>query len=385
MTSNPAIPAAATDSNRYEFFASAIPGTEKALCDELRELGFAGVRLNRGGIPFLGPREEGWRACLTSRIAQRIQSLQSRFRAPDEESLYRGIRAIDWSGVLTPAQTLSVRAVVRASWTTHGNYVALKVKDAIVDQIREQTGHRPSVNRTDADVDIFVYLVGEKCALYLDVSGEALHRRGYRKQTGGAPLRETLAAAVVRLSGWDRKTPFMDPMCGSGTLAIEAAQWGQNLAPGLLRERYGFERWADFSAADAAYLVRLKGELRRIGRGAPVRIQAADHDPAMVAAARGNARAAGVRLAFRQRNVLELQGTPQRVQVVTNLPFGQRLAIAPDFPRQFAAAVSRWHGWRVSILAGSPVYRKAIALKPQSVVPLQNGDLECELLNYEVP
>ena len=255
----------------------------------------------------------------------------------------------------------------------------------MVDQIRDRTGHRPSVNRTDADVDVFVYLVGEKCALYLDASGEALHRRGYRKQTGGAPLRETLAAAVVRLSGWDRKTPLIDPLCGSGTLAIEAAQWAQNRAPGLVRERFGFERWADFRAADAEVLDRLKGELRRAGRGDTARIQAADRDPAMVAAARHNARAAGVRPACRQRDVLELQGTPHRVHVVANLPFGNRLAIAPDFPRQFAAAVSRWHGWRVSILAGSPVYRKAIALKPQSVVPLQNGDLECELLNYEVP
>ncbi len=374
-----------TNAVRYAYFASAIPGTEKALCDELREQGFAGVRLNRGGIPFLGPREAGWRACLTSRIAQRIQCLLTRFQAVDEAALYQGVQSVEWSGVLTPAQTLSVRAVTRASWLTHENYAALKVKDAIVDQIRDRTGVRPSVDRTDADVDVFVYLVGDKCAIYLDLSGDALHRRGYRKQAGEAPLRETLAAAVIRLSGWDRKLPLIDPMCGSGTLAIEAAQWAQDRAPGLLRRRFGFERWADFSADDAARLHRLKGELRRAGRGDVARIQAADCDPAMVAAAQVNARTAGVRLAFRERDVLALQGAPQRVHVITNPPFGHRLAITPDFARHFGAAVSRWHGWRVSILAGSPVYRKAIAIKPQSVVPLRNGDLECELLNYEIP
>ncbi len=370
---------------RHEFFASAIPGTEPALCDELRELGFASVRLNRGGIPFLGSREAGWQACLTSRIAQRIQRLQSRFTAADEAALYRGVQAVDWSTVLTPDRTLSVRAVTRASWLTHENFAALKVKDAIVDQLRECSGRRPSVDRTDADVDVFVYLVGEKCTLYLDLSGDALHRRGYRQQVGDAPLRETLAATVIRLSGWDRKTPLIDPMCGSGTLVIEAAQWAQGLAPGLSRQRFGFERWADFGEDDAARLLQMKGELRRLGRGAAPRIQAADNDPLMIAAAQANARIAGVRPAFRQRDVLDLQGSAQRVHVIANPPFGTRLAIAPEFPQRLGAVISRWHGWRVSLLAGSPLYRKAIARKPQSVIPLRNGDLDCELLNYEIP
>lgn len=370
---------------REEFFASAIPGTEKALCDELREQGFSSVRLNQGGIPFLGSSEDGWRACLTSRIAQRIQWLRARFQAVDEESFFRGIQAIDWTAVLAPDRTLAVRAVTRSSWLTHAGYAALKAKDAIVDQIRDQAGARPSVDRESADVDVFVYLIGTKCAVYLDLAGEALHRRGYRSRTGEAPLRETLAAAILRLAGWDRKTPLADPMCGAGTLVIEAAQWAQNMAPGLSRPRFGFERWANFSADDAARLKLLRGNLRHAGRGVETRIQAADHDPEMVLAAKANARAGGVRLAFRERDVLAMQAGPQRVHVVTNPPFGARLAIDPDFPRRFGSAISRWHGWRVSILAGSPAYGKAIGLRPQSVYPLRNGDLDCELLNYEVP
>ncbi len=370
---------------RREFFASALPGGEAAVCAELRELGFQAVRLNRGGIPFLGCREDGWRACLLSRTAQRIQWLRARFRAPDETALYRAVQAIDWSTILTSRQTLSVRAVARGGELTHDNYVALKAKDAIVDQLRDRTGARPSVDREDADVRVFVYLAADKGALYLDLAGEPLHRRGYRIQTGEAPLRETLAATLLRLSGWDRKTPLIDPMCGTGTLAIEAAQWAENRAPGLARQQFGFERWSDFTPADAAYLHRYRGELRQSVRHASPRIQASDRDPAMVAAARVNARAAGVRLSFRDRDVEQLQGTHARVHVITNPPFGQRLTLVSDFPRRFGATISRWHGWRVSILAGSPAYRKAIFFKPVSVYPLRNGDLDCELLNYEVP
>lgn len=370
---------------RRQYFAPAISGTETALCDELRELGFKGVRLNRGGIPFYGSRGDGWRACLTSRIAQRIQELLARFHAPDETSLYRGTQAVDWLRFVAPEQTIAVRAVARGGALSHENYIALKVKDAIVDQVREHSGQRPSVDRDDADVRVFVYLASDKCALYLDLAGEPLHRRGYRLHTGEAPLRETLAAAMLRLSGWDRAAPLLDPLCGSGTLAIEAAAWAQGIAPGLARQRFGFERLADFSVADAGRLRAMRGELRRNVRGPQPKIQAGDRDPAMVAAARNNARAAAVRLAFRERDVLSLPGDGRRVHVVTNPPFGARLELDPEFPRAFAAAVSRWHGWRVSILAGSPAYRKAISCRPQTVYPLRNGDLECELISYEIP
>ncbi|MCK5845492.1 MAG: hypothetical protein KAG97_12335, partial [Victivallales bacterium] len=216
----------------FEFFASSISGTETALCDELRELGFASVRLNKSGIPFRGSWREGWRACLQSRIAQRIQVLMSRFPAPTQEALYEGVAAIDWTPFITPEQTISVSAVGVASQLNHSGFIALKAKDAIVDQIRDKDpkGQRPSVSKTDADVRIFIYLVNDKASVYLDLSGEGLHRRGYRKEAGEAPLRETLAAALLRLSGWDRKTPFLDPMCGSGTIAIEAALWASNFA-----------------------------------------------------------------------------------------------------------------------------------------------------------
>jgi 23S rRNA G2445 N2-methylase RlmL len=368
----------------YEFFAAAIPGTENALCEELRELGFASVRLNRGGIPFRGTWEAGWRACLESRIAQRIQLLVARFPAPTEEALYDQLRAIDWSPFVTQHQTLSVNAVCRASNITHSGFAALKVKDAIVDQVRENTQRRPSVDREDADVRVFMHLANNKAAVYLDMSGDPLHRRGYRSTTGEAPLRETLAAAILRLSGWDRETTLLDPMCGSGTIAIEAAMWSANIAPGLNRERFGFERWANFDAEKADALKRIRGELRRNASGKSVRIIASDIDEEILDIAKANARAAGVRPAFRLQSVLDLQPPGESGFVLTNPPYGVRLEKEPDFSRKVGSVFSRMHGWRVCIFAGSPDYRRDIATQPAQALPIRNGDLECELLVYDM-
>ncbi|MBM4144614.1 MAG: RNA methyltransferase [Lentisphaerae bacterium] len=367
-----------------EFYASASPGTERALCEELRELGFASARLNRGGIPFRGTWREGWRACLQSRIAQRVFLLLGRFAAPDAEALAAGIGALDWRPYLTPRQTFAVASVCRGAAFAPDNVVTLKAKDALVDRIRADEGARPSVSRDDPDVRVFVYLVDARAAVYLDLAGEALHRRGYRTEAGEAPLRETLAAAILRLSGWNRRDRLADPMCGSGTIAIEAALWAGGAAPGLGRERFGFERWANFGAAQAEELRCLRGEMRRGAAPCAARIVASDVDPDVLGVARRNARAAGVRLAFRERSAMAMQADGEPGIVVTNPPYGMRLRAGAAFCRETAAAFSRLHGWRVCILAGSPEYRRQFALRPRAVFPLANGDLPCEFLIYDV-
>ncbi len=367
-----------------EFYAAAIPGTEKALCDELRELGFSSVRLNRGGVPFRGPWSDGWRACLESRIAQRIQVLVARFPAPTQEALYAGVRGFDWSRFVTFRQTLEVSAVCHGSAITHSGFAALKIKDAIVDQVRERTLRRPDVDREDADVRVFVHLANDKAAVYLDLSGDPLHRRGYRKTAGEAPLRETMAAAILRLSQWDRQSPLTDPMCGSGTIAIEAAMWSAGIAPGLLRERFGFERWADFDAASATDMRALRGGLRGAASGQCARITASDCDEGVLEAARANARVAGVKPSFRQLSVLDNPPAGESGTLITNPPYGVRLEKDPLFCRRMGGVVTRLHGWRVGILSGSPDYRKAIACQPRFAVALKNGDLDCEFLVYDV-
>lgn len=366
-----------------EFFASAIPGTEKALCDELRELNFKSVRLNRGGIPFRGPWSEGWRACLESRIAQRIQVLLSRFEAPTEEALYNGVMQIDWSPFITHRQTLSVSSVSKGSNLTHSGYVALKTKDAIVDQVRGATRHRPDVERDDPDVSVFLYLANNKAAAYLDLAGEPLNKRGYRMEAGTAPLRETLASALLRMSGWDRKTPLIDPMCGSGTIAIEAALWAMNKAPGLDRERFGFERWAGYGDEQREAMRQLRGSLRGAVRQQP-KIQASDVDPAAIANATSNAKRAGVRISIKERSVFDLQSGGSRNMLVSNPPYGVRLEADAGFCKDLAALVSRLHGWRVALLAGTKEYQRLISAKPESVQPVQNGDIDCDVLTYEI-
>jgi len=368
-----------------EFYAAAIPGTEKALCEELRELGFASVRLNRGGVPFRGTWQDGWRACLESRIAQRIQVLVSRFPAPTQDALYAGIRAFDWSRFVSYRQTLAVSAVCRGCAINHSGFAALKIKDAIVDQVREQTQRRPDVDRADADVRVFAHLANDKAAVYLDLSGEPLHRRGYRKEAGEAPLRETLAAAILRLSQWDRQSPLTDPMCGSGTIAIEAAMWSAGIAPGLLRERFGFERWADFNAESEADMRILRGALRgQAARGSTARIMATDADDAILDVARENARRAGVKPAFRQRSVLDQPPSGEAGTLITNPPYGVRLEKDPLFCRRLGSVITRLHGWRVGLMAGTPDYRREIAASPRFSVPLKNGDLDCEFLVYDI-
>ncbi len=368
----------------HEFFASCISGTEEVLCDELRELKIPSVRLNRGGIPFRGEWRDGWRACLESRIAQRIQLLLARFPCPDEDALYKGIRGIAWEQYITPQKSFAVSAVLRASKLTHSGFAALKVKDAIVDHIRDRENKRPSVDRDDPDVRVFLYVANDKATVYLDMSGESLHIRGYRAHAVEAPLRETLAAALLRMSGWDRKTPLMDPMCGSGTIAIEAALWAISKAPNLDRKRFGFERWANFGATEADAMRELRGQLRSEISGTSPRIQASDIDPAAIEIAQKNARTAGVRLSFKQRSLFETQFDGGRHLVIFNPPYGERLEADQDFIRKTAAAVSRMHGWRVCILAGSPDYERMISAKPEAVIPIKNGDIPCDFLVYEI-
>lgn len=369
----------------HELHASAIPGTEEVLCEELRELGFSSVRLNRGGIPFRGTMREGWRACLQSRIAQRIQLVMGRFACRTPEDLYHGIRKIDWQPFLSVNNTLAVSAVSREKTLTHSGFVALKVKDAIVDQIRSSTGERPNVDKENADVRVFIHVANQKASVYLDMAGEPLHRRGYRQVPGEAPLRETLAAALLRLSGWDRKTPLTDPMCGSGTLAIEAALWAGNVAPGIFRKTFGFERWANFDDQAAEALRGIRGALRRGAAGRMPRIVAGDRDPDMVQATRQNARAAGVKLSFREQDILKQPPSGEPAFLITNPPYGQRLEMDPAFPRELASVLSRLHGWRIAMMAGSPAYERAISTAPAKSYPLRNGALDCSFLIYDMP
>jgi putative N6-adenine-specific DNA methylase len=353
--------------------------------DELRDLGFRGVRADRGGVHFGRSLDEGFRACLELRTALRVLYRLASFEAPTGDALYAGVAAVDWSPWLTARHTLAVRAVCHSSRLTHSQFIAQKTKDAVVDQIRARLGARPSVDLDDPDVTLFVHLARDHATVYLDVSGGSLHRRGWRARAGEAPLKESLAAAALRLSGWDRERPLVDPMCGSGTIAIEAALWARGIAPGLSRERFGFERWACHDEAAARRAAELRAQAEAKIRPGITPIRGSDIDPEALALARDNAREAGVRVAFDQARVRDLAPGSGPGVVVTNPPYGERLGATGDLYREMAQAFARLRGWRVAILAGTPAIERAMRRRADKALVVFNGDIECRLLVYDVP
>jgi putative N6-adenine-specific DNA methylase len=363
------------------FFATAAKGTEPALRDELRELRLPRVRCDRGGVHFEGELADGWYACLQSRVAVRVLLELGRFEAAGEQALYDAVRSIDWDPWMAPTHTLAVSAACRSSALTHTGYIAQKTKDAVVDQVRDRVGSRPSVDRHDPDVALFVHLVEDRLTVYLDLAGDSLHRRGYRQLHLEAPLKETLAAACLRLLEWDRRSPLADPMCGSGTLAIEAAMWSRNVAPGLLRERFGFERWPCFGEEARRRMADLRASARAAVLPEGPDVIASDLDPRAVELAAENARRAGVTIVTRRADVRTLAPAAGGA-VVMNPPYGQRLEGGPDLYRALGDLVQRMRGHRVGVLCGDPDLERALRARPDRWQAVWNGDIECRFLVF---
>jgi 23S rRNA G2445 N2-methylase RlmL len=367
------------------FFATAAKGTEVALRDELRERRFRGVRADRGGVHFEGSIVEGYRACFELSCAMRILVELDRFDAPDEHALYQGISAIEWSPHLSEKTTLAVRASTRSSRLTHSQYVAQKTKDAVVDQLRRELGARPSVDLEDPDVVIAVHLAKDVATVYLDLSGQPLFQRGYRVAHQGAPLKETLAASLLRLAGRDVRAPFLDPMCGSGTLAIEAALASRNIVPGLSNpsRRFGFQRWRGFGDEEATALREITERARArvlAAKDAPP-IFASDIDEATLRIARDSAARAGVEIDFRRADVGDL-ARQEPVTIVTNPPYGGRMSITEADQKRMGRALASVPSSPVAIITADRALFDHVPLRPQKILQVMNGDLECSFASF---
>jgi putative N6-adenine-specific DNA methylase len=387
---------------RSRFFATCAKGTEGALRRELVALGLARVRGDRGGVAFEGPLEAGMRACLHARTAMRILLELARFAAPSQEALYEGTRAVPWDEWLTPRTTLAVEASVSSSVITHSGYAALKVKDAVVDRLRERLGARPDVDPKDPDFRIVLHLARGEAAVSLDLAGEPLHRRGYRAATTVAPLKETLAAAVLALGGVDPELPFVDPMAGSGTLAIEHALRARRIAPGLSRA-FAFQRWPAYRGGPQSAWDRMKAEARaEILPQAPAPIVARDLHPKAIAALRRNVAAAGLAgdVTVEEGDARELAPRFPRGALASNPPYGERLGGPGDAPaadarvqerklagfyRGLAEMLLRHSGWTAVLLSGNPALQRAVRLPPEIDHRLWNGPLEVRLLRWRIP
>lgn len=374
-----------------KLFATAAAGTEGVLRDELRAHRFRAVKADRGGVHFEGDLLEGARACLWSRVAMRVQAELGSFDAQGERGLYEGVRSLDWSPWVSPRHTLAVSATCKDSALTHSQYIALKTKDAIVDQVRDRAGARPDVDTQRPDVGVIVRLVNDKATVYLDLAGEPLHRRGYRAASREAVMKESLAAAVILLGGWSPEHPFVDPMCGAGTLPIEAALMARRIPPGAKRS-FGVERSPAWGEAERQAWRQIRGDaLAQVLPTAPAPIIARDGVAAAVAAATENVRAAGVEGTVRVQHAdaRTLAQESPGTWVFGDPPYGDRTAVKPlqlmGFFRQLGEVLREMHGATAVFITGTDLLPKGLGLVHDMEHSLRNGDIPCKLFRYRIP
>ncbi|MHB1843618.1 MAG: THUMP domain-containing class I SAM-dependent RNA methyltransferase [Deltaproteobacteria bacterium] len=368
--------------------ATASRGTESICAGELRGLGLSGVRERVGAVEFSGSLIDGLRACLELRSAMRVLLPFGQVEAPGPEGLYDGLRTLPWHERLDLRRTFAIDVTGQSEGLTHTLFVAQKAKDAIVDALRDRWGARPDVSPKDPDVRIVLHLHKGKADVSFDVAGESLHRRGWRARPHPASLKETLAAAILLASGYTGEVPLVDPMCGAGTIAIEAALLAARRAPNATR-RFGAERWPSFGDAERQALARLREEAQARERKDAPPIFASDRDEAAIESARENARRAKVRVELTVADARELSPLSPAGFLVTNPPYGVREGAAggqKQLKTYFHALGDRYralHGHTLAFLAGAPSFESAFGMRPVSKKKLWNGPLECELLVYE--
>ncbi len=377
--------------NENDFFATTAKGMESLLAQELREMGITEIQEKRAGVAFRGTLEAGYRACLWSRIANRILLPLRTFSAPDADALYQGVRSIHWTDHLTSQNTLAVDFSSSHSALTHTYFGALKVKDAIVDQFRTLQGLRPSVSVVCPDLRINVYVHENQATVSLDLSGESLHQRGYRKEGSKAPLKENLAAAILKLAGWPRQDQgaFLDPLCGSGTLPIEAAMMSLRMAPGLHRSYFGFLGWLGHVPVLWKRLRQEALDCQVSGSKIP-KIVGYEGDFRAVRAALQNLERAQLRgrVHIEKRDFSHCEPIASHGVFLTNPPYGERLGDIQQLKgmyRQMGDLLKKkFTNWEGYIFTGSSDLAKSIGLKPAQRFVLFNGAIECRLLKFDL-
>jgi putative N6-adenine-specific DNA methylase len=370
-----------------DYFATCARGLEPLLAVELRTLNASSVEAGRGGVSFAGDAALLFRANLWLRTAVRVLRpvLNARVESPDE--LYAAVQTIDWTLYLTPDHTLAVDCNVRDSRITHSQYAARRVKDAICDQFVARIGRRPSVDTERPNLGLNLHIFKDDAVLSLDSSWDSLHKRGYRPALTKAPLNEALAAGLILSAGWDGDTPFVDPMCGSGALPIEAGWIALHRPPGLTRKHFGFMGWMEFdvrlwtAVRDEARAGVLKRLPAFVG-GSDVRADAIEH-------ARSNARAAGIGhlLTFDRRDLRDFRppdGPPGTL--ICNPPYGERIGdekeLRPLYRLIGEMIADRCRGWACHVFTANDAPWREIKLKPVAVTPFWNGKIACRLLRY---
>lgn len=371
-----------------QFFASCPKGMVEPLEAELISLGLKPYDRSQNGVFF----DSNWEGCykvnLYSRFASRILMPVLNFPAYQPEELYNNIRKHDFTKYINVNQTIKVDASTKDSMIKDQRFIAMKVKDAIVDQFRDKTGERPNVDNTRPDLTVYVKVYKNNFSVAVDTSGDSLFMRGYRLEAGEAPLKENLAAGLLQLSGWDKKTPLVDPMCGSGTILIEAMMMVLNIAPGSLRKRFGFQNLLNFNeeAWDSIVDEAISAEVETTD----LHFYGYDIDRKVLDKAIENAKRAGVNefIQFKKGNVTTLQAPIEKGLVITNPPYGARLGDEDnlrDVYRDLSHTLkTQFKGWDAWILSGNKDLIGDLKLKSNRKHFVYNGSIECRFLRYEM-
>lgn len=368
-------------------FATTAKGLEEVLAAELQGLGAAKIHQMPGGVRFVGDLALLCRANLWLRTANRVLLRLADFPCATPDELYQGVKAVAWQEWLNPQMTLAVSCSLRDSQMTHSGFAALKAKDAVVDALREHYGERSSVDVRNPDLPIQLYINRNHCTLYLDSSGDPLDRRGYRLARGEAPLREHLAAGLILLSGWQGDVPLYDPFCGAGTILVEAAMIAANMAPGLLRERFAFQRWLGYDAA----IWQAERQAAEAARQ-PLRAAIMGSDLAIGALknARGNLERAGIETGVACNERAFTSFTPDQGPgvIICNPPYGARMGDEAELVglyRQLGDLLKQQcGGCKAFVLTRQGLLAKEVGLRPTRRYPLWNGPIECRLLHFDL-
>ncbi len=369
------------------FFATCPRGLELLLAEELRQLKAETIHAVGGGVQFGGDFFLCYRVNLESRIASRVLWQVARGDYRSEDDIYRTAYAPRWTDWFDPARTLRVDISAIKSPLTSLNFVTLKIKDAVCDKIRRTSGRRPNIDTREPDIPIQGHLSDREFTLYFDTTGEPLFKRGQRISTGEAPLRENLAAGIIRLAGWVPGIPLLDPMCGSGTILLEAAHMALDIAPGLGRG-FAFEKFKNLDS-------RLWRDLLRQSRArqkprVPLAIYGSDFSADVLKAARANLMAAGLEkvVSLKRADVLETAAPAKKGIIVTNPPYGVRIgeqqALAEFYPKLGDVLKKQFSGWHAYLLSADMRLPKLIHLAASKRTPLFNGALECRLFEYKM-
>jgi len=370
---------------QFELIAKTFMGLEPVLAKELTQMGANDIQTGRRMVSFRGDKETMYRANFQLHTAIKILKPIAHFKAACADDVYSEVSKIDWTQYLSNDRTFAVDSVVFSEEFRHSKFVSYKVKDAIVDQLREKTCKRPNISVSNPDLRLHIHIADTDATLCLDSSGESLHRRGYRKESVEAPLNEVLAAGMIMMTGWQGETDFIDPMCGSGTLLIEAALIARNMAPGVFRKEYAFEKWPDF---DAELFDRIYNDETQ-EREFKHHIYGYDIDIKAVNTARQNVRSAGLNadITIEQQDFKDFKQPAEKSIIVTNPPYGERIS-TPNLLDTYRMIGERlkhqFTGGEAWVLSYREECFEQIGLKPSLKIPLYNGSLECEMRKYQM-